>query len=849
MPQKPLYICIHGHFYQPPRENPWLEAVEVQDSAAPYHDWNDRITAECYAPNGAARILNTDDKIIRIVNNYVRISFNFGPTLLSWLQENAGRTYQMILDGDSASRVRYGGHGSALAQVYNHIILPLAVTRDRITQIRWGIADFEHRFGRKPEGMWLAETAVDLESLDLLAQHGIRFTILAPHQCARIRPLVDGTQAPPAASKATPPKESNGATTATRANAEADWTETARDSVPPTQPYRVRLREGRSIAVFFYDGPIARAVAFEGILNSGKNFAERLLAGANEQDEDAQIVHIATDGESYGHHHKYGEMALAYALDCLEQNNEVRLTNYGEFLAKFPPVYEAEIHENTSWSCAHGIERWRSNCGCNGGRAGWSQAWRTPLRTALDWLRDAITPLAEAAAAPLLRDLWAARDGYIAVLLDRSPHNVERFFAQHSAHPLSAEERTQSLKLLEMQRHALLMYTSCGWFFDDISGIETVQVLAYAGRVLQLAAEVFGTAGAALEPEFVQRIAAAKSNVPEQKNGAAIYQRHVRGQRLGLEQVGAHYAIRSSFEAYPDEGQLFCFDVRRTALEVFSTGRGRIVLGQAEVCSRITEEREPVDFAVLHLGDHNLSAAVRRSHGGERSKAIPFPAFVEEVRAAVGSAQLPEVIRLFDRYFGSTAYSLTSLFRDEQRHILQRILDSTLSEMEGHLRSVYEDHTALLRFLSQSGMPRPQALILAAEFVLNEDLRQALQAEPLDAVHLRELLEQAREDEVPLHGQELGYLASQSLKRALLRVQQNPGDPAALASALERTATLHTLPFEVNLWQAQNIWNTLLHSASPPELMRALQDPAWLDPFLELGRRLDLQVDALTAEK
>ena len=792
--------------------------------------------------------MNDENKIIRIVNNYARISFNFGPTLLSWLQENAGRTYQMILDADAACRVRYGGHGSALAQVYNHMILPLATTRDRITQIRWGIADFEHRFGRKPEGMWLAETAVDLESLDLLAQHGIRFTILAPHQCARIRPRINDAQAPASATLSQQKETAAEPKTAS----DADWIETPNASVPPTQPYLVRLREGRSIAVFFYDGPIARSVAFEGILNNGKNFAERLMAGANEQDEDAQIVHIATDGESYGHHHKYGEMALAYALDCLEQDKNVRLTNYGEFLDKFPPAYEAQIFENTSWSCAHGIERWRSDCGCNGGHPGWNQKWRGPLRATLDWLRDAIAPLAEEASAPLLNHLWAARDGYIAVLLDRSPQNMERFFAQHATHPLNATERTRAIKLLEMQRHALLMYTSCGWFFDDISGIETVQVLAYAGRVLQLAAEIFGDAGAALEPEFVQRIAAAKSNVPEQKNGAALYQRHVRGQRLGLEQVGAHYAIRSSFEAYPDEGHLFCFDVRRTALEVFSTGRGRIVLGQAEIRSRITEECEPVDFAVLHLGDHNLSAAVRRSNGSngkERAKSLPFPTFVDEVRAAVGRAQLPEVIRLFDRYFGSTAYSLTSLFRDEQRNILQRILDSTLGEMEGHLRSVYEDHASLLHFLSQSGMPRPQALMLAAEFVLNEDLRQTLQGEPLDEVRLRELLEQAKADEVPLHGPELGYLASQSWKRSLLRVQQNPGDLTALTAALERTAALHALPFEVNLWQAQNIWNTLLHSSTPPEHVRALQDPAWLEPFLELGRRLDLQVDALTAEE
>ena len=855
------YVCIHGHFYQPPRENAWLETVEIQDSAAPYHDWNERITAECYAPNGAARILNAEDKIIRIVNNYSRISFNFGPTLLSWLQENAGRTHQMILDADRTSRKRFSGHGSALAQAYNHIILPLANTRDRITQIRWGIADFESRFGRKPEGLWLAETAVDLESLDLLAQNGILFTILAPHQCARIRPLTPPASPLSAQGILLPLPEKD-------ADAPSAWIETHNGSVPPTRPYRIALKEGRSIAIFFYDGPTSRAVAFEGLLDSGKTFAQRLLADFREQATDAepQLVHIATDGESYGHHHRYGEMALAYALEWMEQHSDAKLTNYAEFLDKFPPTWEAEINENTSWSCQHGVERWRSDCGCNGGHAGWNQKWRAPLRESLDWLRDAITPLAEAAAKPLLHDLWAARNAYIDVILNRSTKNVQNFLDTHATHPLNPEERTRVLKLMEMERHALLMYTSCGWFFDDISGIETVQIIAYAGRVLQLAAELFGIPGKALESKFLARLQAAKSNVPDQKDGAAIYQRYVLTQRLGLEQVGAHYAIRSNFEAYPDEGQLFCFDIQRKALEVFSSGRGRIVLGQAVVCSRITEECEPVDFAVLHLGDQNLSAAVRRSRAASSTPQAPpatqaaapttpagpatpaqdataFAGFVEEVRAAVARAQLPEIIRLFDRYFGNTAYSLTSLFRDEQRHILQRILDSTLNEMEGHLRSMYQDHTSLLHFLSQSGMPKPQALMLAAEFVVNEDLRQVLENDPLDVLRLRELLAQATADEVPLHGLELGYLASQRLKRVMLNLQQTPGDMAILESVLELTTALHALPFEVNFWQAQNIWNTLLHTTSMAD-----QDAAWIEKFMELGRKLDLQVDDLTVE-
>src|SRR6202167_4455256 len=466
MPSGKRFVCIHGHFYQPPRENPWLETVEVQDTAAPYHDWNERICAECYAPNGAARIQNNKNQIMRIVNNYARISFNFGPTLLSWLKENAPRTYRMILDGEKCSRKNYGGHSSAMAQVYNHIIMPLANRRDRITQIRWGIADYEQNYGFPPGGMWLAERAADSVSLELMAQHGIKFTLLAPHQCKRVRVLGDG-----------------------KGEADAGWTDTPGASVDTTRPYRVRFASGASIAVFFYNGPSSRAIAFEGLLNSGENFAGRLKAGLKDGIQ-PQLMHVATDGESYGHHHKHGEMALAYALSLLERDRTVRLTNYGKFLEQFPTQYECQIEEDTSWSCAHGVERWRSNCGCNGGRP-FNQLWRAPLRQALDELRDAVAPLTEQEGNKMFKDVWAARDAYIDVVLDRSAESVDRFFRAHQVHILSDAERVRATELMEMQRHTQLMYTSCGWFFDDISGIETVQIIAYAARVLQLAEEIF----------------------------------------------------------------------------------------------------------------------------------------------------------------------------------------------------------------------------------------------------------------------------------------------------------------------------------------------------------------------
>jgi alpha-amylase/alpha-mannosidase (GH57 family) len=879
------FVCVHGHFYQPPRENPWLETVEVQDSAAPYHDWNDRITAECYAPNGASRIQNERNEIVRILNNYARMSFNFGPTLLSWLHDKAPRAYHMILEADRISAQRFSGHGSAVAQVYNHIIMPLASERDALTQIRWGIADFEYRFGRKPEGMWLAETAANRATLDLLAREGIKFTILAPIQCSRVRKLSDSAD---------------------------PWSETPEASVDPTQPYIVKLDEDRSIAVFFYDGPGSRAIAFEGLLDSGEKFANRILGGfhapaAEATGDSPQLSHVATDGESYGHHHKHGEMALSFAMHYIEENGLATLTNYGEFLAKFPPTWEAEIVENTSWSCAHGVERWRSDCGCNGGKPGWNQRWRKPLRDALDYLRDATAPLAEKLAEGLLLDLWAARDAYIQVVLHRGDLSgaavTADFFATHTTRPLNPEQRIAVFELMELERHTQLMYTSCGWFFDEISGIETVQIIAYAGRVLQLAAKLFGAAGAALEPEFLRILAQAIPNVPEFKTGADVYTRYVDGMRIGLEQVGAHYAISSIFRSYPEDGELFCFSLHRDSHEVFASGRGKVALGRARVRSRITEESEEICYAVLHLGDQNLSAAVRRYTDADTA---PFIAFSSEIRAAIRKANLPEVIRLIDRFFaqdsgrhrlaetghialdpaqddtaasssssqshispvfsrgeaeGSASplalpaeapivYSLTSLFADEQHRILNTILDQTVGEMEDSLRKIYEDHASLLHFLTDAGMNPPPALALAASFATNASLRRAIEAEEFDTALVADLLNRAANDHVTLDAHILAFAAGQRMKRAMVRLeaaatdQQPDASLNALYAALEIAESIRSMPFEVVIWQAQNIWNDLLQRSDA-----TYWSHEWKAGFKQLGESMNIAVEELVVEE
>jgi alpha-amylase/alpha-mannosidase (GH57 family) len=817
MPASKRFICIHGHFYQPPRENPWLETVETQDSAAPYHDWNERICAECYAPNGAARILNNKNRITRIVNNYARISFNFGPTLLSWLIENAPRTYRMIMDGERRSRKAFRGHSSAMAQVYNHVIMPLANRRDRVTQIRWGIADYQHHYGTAPEGMWLAETAADSESLELLAQHGIKFTVLAPHQCKRIRPLKEG----------------------------AAWTDTPGASVEITRPYLVRFDSGLSIAVFFYDGPTSRAIAFEGLLNSGDSFVARLKAGFKDSAQ-PQLVHVATDGESYGHHHKYGEMALAYALRILEEDKAVNLTNYGSFLEQFPPQFEAEIVENSSWSCGHGIERWRSNCGCNTGHGGWSQAWRAPLRKALDELRDGLIPLTDQEGAKLFKDVWGARDEYIEAILDHSPQSVEQFFRKHQIRNLTPPERVRALELMEMQRHAQLMYTSCGWFFDDISGIETVQVIGYAARVLQLAREISLEMAAPLEPAFLARMAEARSNVAKAGDGAQIYKEQVATKQLGLEQVAAHYAISSIFSSFAEETDLFSFRVWRNSYDVYTSGRGRLALGRVKIVGAITGKQRSFSFAVLHFGDQNITAAVKAY---EPEDAPAFEVFASQAANFVQRADFPEVIRLLDRYFGHMDYSLTSLFGDEQRRIVQLILTSTLSDIESSLTSIYEDHASLLHFLSQAGLPKPPALTLAAGFAINAGLRRALESDPIDQPQLRSFLSLAKADQVPLETATLSYIADLRMKRAMIDLQMSAGSLEMLDRALTLARTLTELPFDLNLWQAQNIWYEILRTTSYALTALAADDrPRWDKSFSDLGTCLTIDCAAIGAQ-
>jgi hypothetical protein len=606
----------------------------------------------------------------------------------------------------------------------------------------------------------------------------------------------------------------------------------------------VKLDEGRSIAVFFYDGPASRAVAFEGLLNSGESFAGRLLSclHPDKPAHEPQLAHIATDGESYGHHHRHGEMALSYAMHWIEENHHAVLTNYGEFLERFPPQWEAEVIDDSSWSCVHGIERWRSNCGCNGGKLGWNQLWRGPLRQALDQLRDRTAPLAEAVAKPLLKDLWAARDAYIGVILNRSPENEDRFLETFATHTLSPEERVTVFELLELERYTQLMYTSCGWFFDEISGIETVQIIAYAGRVLQLAAKLFGEPGHKIEEDVLATLLQAQSNVAEIGNGAEVYRRFVTSRRVDMEHVGAHYAISSMFRTYPPSGQLFCYDVQRHSYDLLTSGHGRLALGRASVRSRITEDTEEICFAVLHLGDQNLSAAVKRFRPGDDTS---WNTFLKGARTAVRKADLAEFIRLTDRFFGGTLYSLTSLFADEQNRILTSILNQTLEQVESSLIRIYEEHATLLHFLGESNVAAPPALALTATFAINASLRRALDSDNFDPPEVTRLLRRAEIDNVTLDAPLLSYTADKRMKRAMVRLEDNVESQnlTVLHETLAIADSVKSLPMDINIWQAQNIWNDMLRRSNSQDWSRE-----WRDTFLKLGTSMNIAVEELVTE-
>lgn len=652
------YVCIHAHFYQPPRENPWLEEVELQDSAYPHHDWNEKITAECYAPNTASRILGQDGKIIDIVNNYSKISFNVGPTLLYWLEKHEPEVYQAILEADRLSINRFSGHGSAIAQVYNHIIMPLANKRDKYTQVVWGIKDFQKRFKRFPEGMWLSETAVDTETLEILAELGIRYTVLAPCQAKRVRSTGKGA-----------------------------WKDVSGGKINPAIAYLCHLPSGRSMNLFFYNAEISHDVAFGGLLNNGELFAKRLSGAFISVPGCPQMVHIATDGETYGHHCSNGDMALSYCLYYLESNSLAKMTVYGEYLEKHPPAYEVEIIENSSWSCVH------------------------------------------------------------------------------------------------------------GWFFDEISGIESVKVMEYASAVMHHLEEITGLS---LEQEYLNILEKSPGNVFE--NSSIPYAMFVKPAAVDLLRVGAHYAISSLFEAYPENIKIYCYSAKSEYYTRMDAGRMKLATGKLNITSDITLDEKTISFAVLHLGDITMNGGVREFLGEQE-----FYAMQQEIKSAFEKSDTPSVIRLMHKHFGTHNCSLWHLFRDEQRKIVNQ--------------------------------------------VLNNDLRKILEDEEPDLFRAGKIINEAKKWCIELDTSTLDYIASSRIDSFMQGLDHTPEDTALIEKINRTFRFLSAISLRLNLWKAQNIYFFIGKRVYSDMAARAEKGDRnagrWMEVFRELGSYLRVKTPSL----
>lgn len=680
-----IFLTIHGHFYQPPRENPWLEAIELQDSALPFHDWNERINKECYNPNSISKIVDNRNRILDVVNNYEHMSFNFGPTLLSWMEHFAPLTYERIIKADIESVSEHSGHGNAMAQVYNHIIMPLANENDKQTQIKWGIRDFEYRFGRKPEGMWLAETAVDDETLKFLEENGIKFTVLSPYQALKFRQEGD-----------------------------KDWQDVSWGNIDPARSYRYYIKSapGKFIDLFFYDGAISRSVAFDELLKDGNKFIKRLKEGISDCRDYPQLINIATDGESYGHHTKFGDMALSYVLKIRAKDEGFKITNYAEYLDKYRSNCEVDIKQASSWSCFHGVGRWKEDCGCStGGHPGWNQKWRKPLRDALDYLRDELIVVFENEGQKYFDNVWNVRNKYINVILDRNEMNVKKFQQENFKPDLTDDDKVRAMELLEIQRQAMLMYTSCGWFFSEISGIETVQIMKYAARAMQLASRFTSKN---LEEKFLEILSQAKSNIPEFGTGKDIFERFVKPSIITVKQIATLWALSSLYQDFEDEENVYCYTITRKAYKKVQKNSSTFIVGHIEIQSKITLQKSNVMFALMQYAGGDFHCTIK-----EYSDDAEFNRIKNDLIKIYTMNTLTEIIRALDEYFGKEYFTLKDIFIEERRKILQILLKGKLEKFSQTYQEMYDEGKGSIYHLQGLGLSIPDEFKISAEYALS----------------------------------------------------------------------------------------------------------------------------------
>jgi alpha-amylase/alpha-mannosidase (GH57 family) len=816
-------LIVHGHFYQPPRENPWTGSIERQPGARPFDNWNERIHAECYRPNAFARVVDAYDRVERIVNNYAHINFNFGATLFNWLERHQAETYARVIEADHLSARERGGHGNAIAQAYHHAILPLCNARDRLTEIRWGIADFRRRFRREPESLWLPETACDDATLCALIDEGLTYVILSPFQAARVRSI--GTSV---------------------------W-QTVEDGLIDTGvPYRYFHRDGRgrSIAIFFYDGQLAKTIAFDGVLASSRLLIERFERAA----ERGGLVNVATDGETYGHHFKFGDRCLAYALEVEAQARGFRVTNYGEFLAENAPAWEVELKhdaagEGTAWSCAHGLGRWTRDCSCHASAPeGWNQRWRDPLRRALNFLRDEAAAHFERQGGDLFRDPWRARDDYVALLT--GAQDRDGFFREHATHSLDEDEQTRALTLLEMQRASLSMFTSCGWFFNDVAGIETVQVLRYAARVLEMLGELDA---APPRTPFLELLADAESNERAHGSGADIFRAQVESSRVTPRRVAASLAISGLVAAPEEHGQSANYDFARADFERRQHGRLALSTERISLQARATGRRFDFSAASMHFGDVDFYCALREFESEDQ-----FAASAQKLREEFRASSLPRMLRLVRDEFGPAEYGLEHLLPEGRQGVYEIVFGQMIERFTEQYEFLYEENRRNIDMLHEAGFELPTELRAAAEFTVGRRFElklRGLEREPSMAT-LRAAVEIA--DEIARHGYRPDRARTRRQVERLITRAVNAAvaapTPENLEAAFELIRVAHALGLEANLERAQEIAYEAVREGAAVGALRGLALTLGLSPELfernetETKMTSETMIDAATTD-
>lgn len=811
--KKDVFLAIHGHFYQPPRENPWLEAVELQPSALPCHDWNERVNNECYAPNSVSKVVNHKNEVMSIVNNYEYMSFNFGPTLLSWMEEFAPTAYERIIKADIKSVEDHNGHGNAIAQVYNHMIMPLANELDKQTQVKWGIKDFEYRFGRKPEGMWLAETAVDDDTLRVLEENGIKFTILSPFQAKCVKKIDEN-----------------------------NWQDVSWGNIDPARSYRYYIKSapGKFIDLFFYDGAISKSVAFDELLTDGNKFLKRLQDGISYDRNYPQLVNIATDGESYGHHTKFGDMALAFVMAMKVKDSGFTVTNYAEYLDKYRSDWQVQIKDVSSWSCSHGVGRWCEDCGCStGGHAGWNQKWRRPLRDAMDYLRDSVTPLFKEYGQKYFKDFLSARYNYIDVILDRSITNVKQFQQEYFLPDLSEEDKVNAMKLLEMQRQAMLMYTSCGWFFCEISGIETVQIMKYAARVIQLAQDFTDND---FETKYLEILSAAQSNYKEIGNGKDIYERFVKPSVITEKQIVSLWAVSSLYEDVEDEEDVYCYTITKKSYKKVQKGDSHFVVGHVEVQSKVTLERHNLMFALLQYTGGDFHCTIKEYDE-------EYPEMQKELIRTYMVNPLTEIIRALDGYFGKEYFTLKDIFIEERRKILQILMRERLDEFAKTYEDIYNEGKSSVLHLQALGLDIPNEFKIAAQYTLtrqfnelftgsngfiDEDIIQSASDINFEAKRIGITLDKTLTSKI------FSKKVAQNINRLVYSMEYQQADVTH-----ELLDTIEKLEIKADISEAQNLFYTKVVSKFDDmiEHTNCQSDVNLMEQLFYIAKRLNLNVD------